>query len=164
MAVAVGLAFIIIRPGADPTRAPAVAVSTTTEAFVLPRLAGGGAVRLADFRGQPTVVTFFSSGCLPCQGELTDFGRVAKELKGKVHFVFIDSMETGDGLAMAQRFGVGAMPIARDSGARGSALHDAVVGSPSMPATALYDPAGKLRVVIPGAIGQQVLREMLHDL
>lgn len=138
-------------------------VSTAPDGFVLPQLDGTGEVRLLDFRGRPTVVNFFASWCTACEGELPGMARVSAALKGTVNFVGVDSMDGGDGLAMARRLGVGGWPLARDvEGAQSSGLHDALNGV-GMPITAFYDAAGKLRFVSQGALTEDALRQLLHD-
>ncbi|MFN2569420.1 MAG: TlpA family protein disulfide reductase [Candidatus Dormibacteria bacterium] len=165
MAAAVAVAFVIIRPGEDSPRTPSPTTSTAPEAFVLPRLAGGGAIRLIDFRGKPTVVNFFASWCTPCRGELPGFARVSSQLQGGASFIFVNSLETGDGLAMARELGISAMPVARDvGGSQGSGLHDAVAPSPSMPVTAFYGADGRRVFVRPGAMSEEELRAKLHEL
>lgn len=129
----------------------------------MPRLNGDGDVRLASFHGKPTVVNFFASWCTACQGELPGFATVSRELQGKVNFIGVNSLETGDGLAMARQFGVDWWPIARDvNGQQASGLHDAL-GGRGMPITAFYDANGKLLYVSPGALPETTLRATLQQ-
>jgi hypothetical protein len=66
-------------------------------------------------------------------------------LKGKVNFVGVASMETGDPKPMIARNGIDAWPLARDvGGSQASGLHDALAGSKGLPVTAFYDANGKL--------------------
>src|SRR5713226_8406980 len=75
---------------------PAGGVVTNPAAFSLRALNGNGRVRLADYRGKPVVVNFFASWCAVCQAELPGFRNEAIALKGKVDFIGVDSLETGD--------------------------------------------------------------------
>ena len=144
--------------GSDTT-----AVSTNPTNFVLPGISGPGDVRLASFRGRPTVVTFFASWCTACQGELPGFAAVSRALVGKVTFVGVNSFETGDGMAMARQYGIAWWPLARDvDGAEASGLHDAL-GGIGMPVTAFYSSRGKLLGVAPGALGEAALTMKLHQ-
>jgi len=142
----------------------AASASTDPASFALPALNGNGAVRLADFRGEPTVVNFFASWCTACRGELHGFSTISRELKGKVHFVGVNSLETGDGMSMARDFGIDWWPLARDvDGQQDSGLHDAL-GGRGMPITAFYDAQGKLLYVNPGALPEDALRARLQAL
>jgi thiol-disulfide isomerase/thioredoxin len=138
--------------------------STDSAAFALRRLEGNGQVRLADFHGKPTVVNFFASWCTACRGELPGFAKISRELKGKVQFVGVNSLENGDGMSVARDFGIDWWPLARDvDGQQDSGLHDAL-GGQGMPITAFYDAKGKLLYVNPGALPEDALRARLQAL
>jgi len=139
--------------------------STEPTRFDLPALHGKTRVRLADFRGKPLVVNFFASWCTACDEELPGFARVSKELKGKVAFVGVNSLETGDRDFMPDRHHITWWPLASDiDGAQGSGLHDALGGGSSMPLTAFYDADGKLLAVQRAAIPEPTLRQAIHQL
>ena len=138
------------------------AISTNPTNFVLPSINGPGDVRLASFRGRPTVVTFFASWCTACQSELPGFAAVSRALDGKVTFVGVNSFETGDGMAMARQYGIAWWPVARDvGGAEASGLHDAL-GGMGMPITAFYSSRGTLIAVAPGSLGEAALETRLQ--
>ncbi|MGI8847492.1 MAG: TlpA family protein disulfide reductase [Candidatus Dormibacteria bacterium] len=148
--------------GGTSTTPGGVTISTDPSTWQLPALRGGGAVRLSDFRGTPVVVNFFASWCSECRGELPLFARVATDLRGRVRFVGVNSLETGDGLAMARQFHIDNWPLASDSGgANSSGLHDAL-GGQGMPLTAFYDATGKLLSVHLGAFNERDLRAALR--
>jgi cytochrome c biogenesis protein CcmG, thiol:disulfide interchange protein DsbE len=161
---AVAIAAVTVAVRLSPHAAPAGTVDTQRTSWQLPRLGGPGQVTLASFRGHPLVVDFFASWCTACQGELPGLATVSAELKGKVTFAGVDSEETGNGLAMAQRYGIDWWPLAVDSGgAENSGLHDDL-GALGMPVMAFYDGGGRLLTVVPGAISETDLRTRLHDL
>jgi cytochrome c biogenesis protein CcmG/thiol:disulfide interchange protein DsbE len=138
---------------------------TKPESFDLPALSGGGRVRLVDFRGRPTVVNFFASWCTACDQELPGFSRLSSALKGRVNFVGVDSLETGDRNLMPRRHHITWWPLAKDvSGAQGSGLHDALGGGSAMPLTAFYDAEGRLLDVDRAALPEDVLRSRLRTL
>jgi len=138
--------------------------STNPTSFALPQLNGDGEIRLADFRGKPTVVNFFASWCTSCQFELPGFSRISRQLTGKVNFIGVDSLETGDGMSMARQYGIDWWPLAHDiDGQQDSGLHDDL-GGQGMPITAFYDASGKLLFVNPGALPESELRSRIHDL
>lgn len=121
--------------------------STEPASWRLPKLDGPGQVSLAGLRGRPVVVNFFASWCTACRSELPVFATDARALRGRLSVVEVDSLETGNGLAMARQFHLaraGAL-LARDvGGADASGLHDALGGGSDMPITAFYDQAGRL--------------------
>ncbi len=138
------------------------ALSTNPTGFVLPRLDGAGDVRIADYKGRPAVVTFFASWCSACRSELPGFATVSRALVGRVTFIGINSMETGDGLAMARQFGITSWPLARDTrGLQASGLHDAL-GGIGMPITAFYSAGGAVITVVPGALTVPALELQLQ--
>ena len=121
---------------------------TTPAAFDLPPISGSGRIRLADFRGKPTVVNFFASWCTACDSELPSFSAVSAKLRGQVNFIGVDALETGDRMFMPRRHNITWWPLARDvGGANGSGLHDALCQCDSMPVTAFYDLNGRLLTV-----------------
>ena len=154
------LGAVAFRGGsADP------ASSTQPAAFDLPALNGDTRVALADYRGTPVVVNFFASWCTACDFELPGFAKVSRELKGKVRFVGVNALETGDRNLMPRRHHITWWPLARDvGGANGSGLHDALGGGNSMPLTAFYDRDGKLLGVDRAALPEDALRQRLADL
>lgn len=169
--VALAAALLLLHPwsaGRPTARPPAtgetVAVSVEATAWELPRLDGPGLVRLADFRGRPTVVNFFASWCGPCRAELPVLSQMAAQLGGRAHFVGVDTEEQGDGLAMARQLGPAGWPLAQDVGGRSdSGLHDAL-GVMGMPVTAFYDAQGRLLGVRLGGFVHDTLRERLAAL
>lgn len=156
--VIVGVAFLASRGGSAGTSV------TTPSAFSLPALNGTGQVALANFRGKPTVVNFFASWCSACDQELPGFRAEADALQGKVPFIGVDSLETGDKNLMPERHHlVGSFAaLAQDvAGANGSGLHDALGGGNSMPLTAFYDAKGTLLDVQRTALEPRVLHDKL---
>lgn len=137
---------------------------TKPAAFDLPAISGPGRVRLADFRGKPTVVNFFASWCTSCDAELPGFSDISAKLKGRVSFIGVDALETGDRLYMPRRHNITWWPLAHDvGGANGSGLHDALCGCDSMPVTAFYDTSGRLLGVERQALPADTLRSFLQQ-
>ena len=133
--------------------------------FDLPALDGGKRVKLADLRGKPLVVNFFASWCTACDAELPGFAKVSQELKGKVQFAGVNSLETGDKNLMPERHGITWWPLAADiNGSQASGLHDALGGGNSMPLTAFYDANGKLVNVVRGEEPESTLRQTIQQL
>ena len=158
-------ALVIVAVAAFSGAGTSGADVTEPSRFDLPALHGKERVRLADFRGKPLVVNFFASWCTACDEELPGFAKVSTELKGKVQFVGVNSLETGDRDFMPNRHHITWWPLAEDvAGSQGSGLHDALGGGNGMPITAFYDANGKLVTVQRGAIPETVLRQTIQQL
>jgi thiol-disulfide isomerase/thioredoxin len=137
---------------------------TDAAAFDLPALGSEGRVRLADFTGRPTVVNFFASWCTQCDAELPDFRAAAVSLEGDVHFVFVNSNETGNWRPMAERHDLLEFPVARDvGGANGNGLYRSLGGTGGMPMTAFYDANGRLIDRAFGALTGGLLSDALEQ-
>ena len=160
--VLAGVASIVLQGGG-----PRAGHNSTTTAWVLPRLGQSGKVALSSLRGKPVVVNMFASWCTVCQSELPAFAAEARLLRGKVTFVEVNSLETGDGLAMAQQFGLaaaGALVLSDVGGAQNSGLHDALGGGNNMPVSAFYSASGKLLTSHIGGFDASTLRAQLRQL
>ncbi len=160
----VAAAAVVLVTHAQLQGAPPPSTNTQPGSWRLPRLSGTGTVSLAGLHGHPVVVDFFASWCTACQGELPGMAALSEELRGRVTFVGVDSVENGNGLAMARQFGIGGWPLARDvGGSEGSGLHDAL-NAAGMPVAAFYDASGRLLRVVEGAISEDELRGRIHAL
>jgi cytochrome c biogenesis protein CcmG/thiol:disulfide interchange protein DsbE len=162
VAVLVTAAVVGVRASSSSPQPPSVSVQPT--AWQLPRLAGSGDLRMADLRGHPVVLDFFASWCTACRGELPGMAALSEQLRGRVTFAGVDSLENGDGLAMARQYGVDWWPLARDAGGiQDSGLHDAL-GARGMPLTVFYDRSGQVRAVVFGALTEDDLRSRIQSL
>lgn len=156
--IVAGLSLLSARGGGSGVTEPT--------AFDLPALGREGRVRLADFRGKPVVANFFASWCTACRFELPGFAAAAEKLRGRVVFVGVNSLETGDGMRMAREFELeeSGFVLAKDVGGRQrSGLHDKL-GGRGMPITAFYDAQGRLLHVAGGALPDDALRQALRQL
>ncbi len=163
MAVA-GVA-VVVAVGLIAFRGSGGSGSTAPGAFDLPRIQGEGRVRLSDFRGHPVVVNFFASWCSSCDFELPGYARVSQELRGRVTFVGVNSLETGDPMYMPKRHGITWWPLAKDvGGANGNGLLATIGAGNAMPVSAFYDANGKLLRVERAALPESTLRTRLHEL
>ncbi|MEO7022339.1 MAG: TlpA disulfide reductase family protein [Ktedonobacteraceae bacterium] len=86
-----------------------VLIGTTAPNFILPDLksSNGTQISLADFKGKPMVINFWSSTCVPCQDEAPLLETQWQRVKGQgVIFVGIDVEDTqNDGLSFIHQHG-----------------------------------------------------------
>jgi thiol-disulfide isomerase/thioredoxin len=124
---------------------------------------GDGRITLEEFRGQPVVLNFYADWCSACRAELPAFATVADELGQQIHFVHVNSQESGNWRSLVEEFGTDWWPIARDiNGTRadGSGLWGSL-GGRGMPITAFYDANGGLVEVNNGAMSEGGLRGII---
>lgn len=118
-----------------------------------------GTFSLADFKGRPVVLNFFSSTCPPCVKEMPGLEQLHRQLGGTVAFVGIDVQDTkADGRGLVQRTGV-TYDIGYDAQAN---LLRAVEGK-VLPTTALVAPDGRVVAVHSAQITADELRQLLVD-
>jgi cytochrome c biogenesis protein CcmG/thiol:disulfide interchange protein DsbE len=156
LAVVVVLAVVAFRPGKPGGTA-------TASAFDLPALTGQGRVRLSDYRGKPVVVTLFASWCTACTTELPGFARTAAATRGHAQFIAVDSQETGNGAAFADRFGLAqsGMAVARDIGKSSTGGLYKAYGARGLPVTVIYGSDGTVRWKALEAVPEAVLQQQL---
>ena len=152
------------KPSAEDIAAEA-ASNTTADAWDLPQLDGDGRVRLADFRGKPTIAAFFANWCEVCEEEIPELLALSKQIGDQVNFVGIDMMDNGRGLGDAQKWGIaGEWPLARDVGnGNGSRLSAQTFGARGSPLNVVYDAEGRVVQVIPGGVSASALLSFLED-
>ncbi len=146
------------------SRSSSQGYSTSSAAWVLPRLSGGGKVSLASLRGRPVVVNFFASWCQVCAGELPTFAHDATLLRGRVRIVEVNALETGNGPSFAAQFHLvnDTTAVLRDvGGAQGDGLYQSLGGSGSLPLTAFYSASGQLIDTHVGGFDSQTLAAAL---
>ncbi len=61
--------FVVLQPGYDPHALPSAMIDKEAPAFDLPGLRDGKALARDTLRGQPAVINFFASWCVPCRQE-----------------------------------------------------------------------------------------------
>ncbi len=152
-------------PVGGPVTPPATVGHVSPDApapgFSLPALdptaTAGNPVTLAAFRGEPTVINFWSSTCVPCKAELPQLQAAARQLAGKVHFVGIDvADQPAAARAVAAQAGI-TYPLASDRGGQVAAEY----GVSGTPYTVLVGPKGTIRVLHPGTFTtEQVTYEL----
>ena len=161
LTVIVAIAVVVAVSRGSPAPQAQAAVTSST-AWVLPRLNGGGQVRLSDFHGRPLIVDFFASWCTACRDELPELAAVSHMESGRIYFVGVDSEENGDGLAMARKYGIAAWPLGRDvGGTQQNGLRNAVESVAGMPVIAFYNRSGQLVASRLGAVTSDTLTGLI---
>jgi cytochrome c biogenesis protein CcmG, thiol:disulfide interchange protein DsbE len=127
----------------------------------LPRLEGGGEESLTDYRGRWVLVNFWASWCGPCKEEAPALEAFQRKHGGERFTVLgIDSRDlSGDGLEFAEDYGL-SYPQLRDGD--GGAADD--YGTTGVPENFLVDPRGKVRLLVPGPIDEEYLRDAVAPL
>jgi cytochrome c biogenesis protein CcmG/thiol:disulfide interchange protein DsbE len=73
-----GYFALALRPGRNPQELPSALIDKEAPAFQLPGLYGDGIARDA-LKGQPVLINFFASWCLPCREEHPLLMRLAEQ-------------------------------------------------------------------------------------
>jgi thiol-disulfide isomerase/thioredoxin len=120
----------------------------------------GTQASFADYAGQPLVINFWSSSCVPCVTEMPALEAVHQDYAGRVRFVGVDVQDGIDpARTMADRTGV-TYDLVRDPD--GSLI--ASVGGNGLPTTVLVRADGTIaRVSGPGAIDPDDLRRSIDQ-
>jgi cytochrome c biogenesis protein CcmG/thiol:disulfide interchange protein DsbE len=134
-----------------------------TEAEELPDIAlprfDGSELRTGDFRGQPLVINFWASWCVPCVDEMPAFQEVHESLGDSVAFLGVNSRDTVDSAEqMIETTGV-TYELARDvDGALARALDVA-----SLPVTVLVLPDGTIVETLQREVSSARLCEAINQ-
>jgi cytochrome c biogenesis protein CcmG, thiol:disulfide interchange protein DsbE len=136
-------------------------VSRPAPAFDLPRLQGGGSVRLSALRGRPVVINFWSSSCAPCKKESPAIAQVARAMGDKVAFVGIDTADLRNAAIAFVRKSHVAYNVAYDPQGNTASLYRV----PGLPETFFLARSGKQIVGLQlGALTAAHLTAILHRL
>lgn len=164
LAAVAACAVVLVGCGSDapvgttiPGVRPAVTLPATSDREPLPELGDYPLVSdedvtaaLADYRGEVVVLNFWASWCGPCRDEQPELNEAYEALEGlPVRFLGVNFREDTlpNARAHVREF---AMPY--------DSLHDptntiaAALQVPTIPATVLIDPAGRIAGRLPGVI------------
>lgn len=116
-----------------------------------------GTVRLSDFAGQPLVVNFWASWCVPCLAEMPGFERVHQQHQGEVAFLGVNlADDPGAAEAVVDQTGI-SYPVARDPD--GSAFE--AFQAFGMPTTVFISPEGAIVELYTGELSAEALAERI---
>jgi cytochrome c biogenesis protein CcmG, thiol:disulfide interchange protein DsbE len=138
-----------------------IAVGDPAPAATLPKLEGGGDESLANYKGRWVLVNFWASWCVPCKQEAPALEDLQRRRGGPGFTVLgIDSRDlSGDGREFVERYGL-SYPQLRDGD--GDAAHE--FGTTGVPENFLVDPRGRVRLALPGPVGEEYLRDQVEPL
>lgn len=127
----------------------------------LPRLQGGGAESLADYRGRWVLVNFWASWCPPCRDEAPELERFQRRHGGPDFTVLgIDSRDLSEDARQFVRQYDLTYPQLRDGD--GEAADD--YGTTGVPENFLIDPSGRVRLLVRGPVTEEWLRDEVAPL
>jgi thiol-disulfide isomerase/thioredoxin len=123
----------------------------------------GGALDLADHRGQVVVVNYWASWCGPCRGEAPALVAAHKRLHD-VTFVGLDRNDdsNANALAFVRTYGV-PYPSLYDSGGKLLLAFNGAVPPTSLPSTIVLDADGRVAAVVLGPTTATTLVDLVHD-
>jgi thiol-disulfide isomerase/thioredoxin len=79
---------------------PTIGTNAPVEGEPLPEVSladvDGNDVQLTSLVGEPLVINFWYSGCVPCKKEMPLLGATASELDGEVTFVGVNTLDDAD--------------------------------------------------------------------
>lgn len=120
----------------------------------------GTSRQLSDLRGQPVVINFWATWCLPCVEELPAFEQVYQEAEGTFAILAVNRNELPAALArFAPSVAVSFPLIADPAGAIGDRYTVT-----SLPTTYFIASDGRIHARHVGVLNAQQLREQLRDL
>jgi len=109
--------------GDDGAREGTLVPAEEAPDLVLARLGGGDEVQISDYRGQPVVVNFWGSWCVPCVEEMPDLQRVHESLGDQVAFLGVNVNDAPEAATeMVARTGVTYDLVRDEDGALARAL------------------------------------------
>lgn len=126
--------------------------------IALPDFYTGETVRLSDFRGEPLVVNYWASWCIPCLAELPGFERVHQRVAADVSFLGIN---IGDNPVSAQ-------DVIDDTGITYRIVADvdgstfAEFGAFAMPTTVFISPDGVILELFSGELSSEQLEDKVE--
>ena len=153
---------------AAPARAPSGAldigfarVSRPAPTFDLPRLEGGGVIRLSQLRGRPIVVNFWSSTCSVCKKETPAIAQVARATGHGIDYLGIDTLD----LRSAARSFVARYKLSYQMAFDAAGVAATRYGVPGLPETFFLSSNGQRIIGINlGALTARSLTGILHKL
>ena len=156
LVIVLGLGF-----GKDPGEMDKVLEGRPAPAFELPRLLDGQLRSLDDFRGQPLVLNFWATWCVPCAQEHPVMLQGARQFADRAQFVGIVYQDSNEKvLAWLNRYGGQAYPTLIDVNAKAAIAY----GVYGVPETYFINREGMIVYKHVGPISPGVLRHWVEEI
>lgn len=125
----------------------------------------GGAVDVADWRGDVVVLNTWYAGCPPCRAEAPDMVGIATDYASDgVHVLGINSTDdAGAAQAFERAFEI-PYPSVHDADGAAVAALQGVVPVQAVPTTVILDQDGKVAARVLGVIDATTVRALIDDL
>ena len=148
-----GYFALALRPGHDPHELPSAMIDKDMPAFDLPALKGDARLNPAAIMGEPALVNFFASWCLPCRVEHPLLMRLARDGVPIYGIAYKDKPE--DSSRFLTDFGDPYRRIGVDRDGR-AGLDFGVYG---VPETYVLDRAGHIRKRVVGPLNAAIVEK-----
>jgi len=161
LVVLLGYGVLHNGPGTSIAGALAAGERPSAPALELPRLAGGGSSRLADWHGSVVVLNFWASWCEPCREEsplLERWHRRITRAGGTVVGVDVQDV-TADALRFIREHRL-TYPMLRDREGDGAEPFE-VLGYPE---TLVIDRRGRIAAAVRGPVDEAFMRREIEPL
>jgi thiol-disulfide isomerase/thioredoxin len=159
---ALGLAGCSGPPSPQPVQVYAVSARSGAPALAGPLLSGEGSFDLAAHRGDVVVLNFWASWCAPCRVEADDLEQTYQATRSsRVTFLGINIRDERD-KARAFAAGRASYPSIFDPSSRLALGFN--VPPTTIPATIVIDRAGRIAVVIRGAVIRSELEPLVTQI
>lgn len=152
------LALLMVNLGRDPHFVGSPLVGRPAPAFALSPMEGGEPVTLGSLRGQPVVVNFWATWCIPCLDEHPTLTTAARSLGGRARFLGVVYEDDPAQVRMFQARHGSAFPSLLDPGGR-TAIAFGVFG---VPETYFIDAEGRIAAKHVGPLDPATLAEKLR--
>jgi len=149
--------LLVANLGRDPNTVRSPLIGRQAPSFALPDL-DGQTVSLESLRGQPVIVNFWASWCMPCYQEHPVLTGAARSLQGRAHFLGVIYEDEPDNIRTFLRQEGASYPSLLDEGGK-IAIAYGVYG---VPETFIIDPAGKITAKHVGPMSPSMLRAYLE--
>lgn len=144
----------------ENARQSRLATGTLAPNFTLPTLTGGP-VTLADWRGQPILINFWASWCVPCRQEMPELVRLAAEHKAQGLVILAVNLTVQDTLpeinAFVKEMGL-TFPVVLDTTGD---VTTTMYRVPGLPTSVFINRGGRITRIQLGAMTKQQMEEFI---